>query len=169
IGQAHVADQWDGVLAQSALDLGGGSQVWSGVLLEEGFNQCRYGHCAGGLCVERYPGVFARLDKPARFPCSRSSCRKAHCGVGAACDAGALVIAWRGENEGPRLVPLLADAQCQPGCAFVEIVGLSLPASRLAGGDESVSQREAWHEQESPARLVVGPYLKGTPACAQAQ
>jgi hypothetical protein len=63
-------------------------------------------------------------------------------------------------------VPLLTDAQCQPGRAFVEIVGLRLAASRLAVGNESVGQREARHEQKPPARLVVGPYLLGTPARA---
>src|SRR5262249_52393936 len=64
-------------------------------------------------------------------------------------------VTGRGEMEAPRLVTLFRDAQRQSRGARVEIVDLGFAPRALAGGDKSLSQREARHGKESSARLVI--------------
>src|SRR5262249_7481772 len=124
------------------------------MLFEERFDKRCDSHRASSLRIECDSRVFTGLNECTRFPSSRSRSRKARTRIAGECNASAIIITGGGEMKAPRLVTLVGDAQRQSRSARVEIVDLRLAPRALAGGNKSVSQREARHGKESPSPVA---------------
>src|SRR5262245_61733840 len=109
-----------------------------GVLLKETVDQATHRRCIGFLLSCYVTGIAALIKVAMSLHRKRAGPGQRRRRISTECDARALPVLWRRENQAPGLAAPFADTQAAPPTLWIVVKKVRLWLGRLDSGDEAV-------------------------------